>query len=299
MNINYYDALGIDKTASLKELRAAYRRLARKYHPDVNPQDDSSELKFKEINEAYQVLSDPDSRRKYDQFGENWKYADYLQKGKSAKSSYTWFNNLRSNRSKNNFRSMDFDDQILRRVFGESLNRDPDSRKQDIEMDVNITLEEAYQGVTKSLKIPASLRGKSIVDHLELKIPSGIGSEEKITYVNKSKYGSQRFIFKILIDQHKIFSLVGRNLKNEIPMSLSTAILGGEVIVPTITGKEIILTVPPLTQNGQIFKLKGKGMPYKSKPSEYGDQMIYVHVVLPQSMTNEQVQLFKQLGELT
>ena len=167
-----------------------------------------------------------------------------------------------------------------------------------VEIEVMITLEQAFYGVTKYVNIPLSQSQNVQTKRFELKIPPGISSGEKITYVDKAKYDLQKFICKIVIEPHKIFQLAGRNLKNRVFMSLSQAILGGELVVPTITGKEVILSIPQFTQNGQIFKLKGKGMPYKSNPFEFGDQMISTQVVLPQDMTHDQLQLFKQLGEL-
>lgn len=298
MENNYYNVLGIDKNASSKELRTAYRRLARQYHPDVNPGDATAESRFKEINEAYQVLSDSDSRKKYDQFGQNWKHAEYFKRGRSSKSSFTWFNDARSSRAQSNFREYDPMGSIFSRAFGENHSPRSSATRPPKELGISITLEEAYSGVTKFIDIPPSF-SNSAMDNFELKIPPGVSSGDKISLAKEPGVAPVDIVCKIQIKPHRFFTRVGKNLKIETEMNLFLAILGGEINVPIITGKEIVLKIPPQTQNGQIFKLKGKGMPSrKSDDTEFGDQMVTVRVVLPQNITDEQMGLFKKLNEL-
>ena len=298
MQENFYDTLGIGKDASAKELRAAYRRLARQYHPDVNPKNTSeAESKFKEINEAYQVLSDPASRHKYDQFGDNWRQAEYITRARSSKSPFTWFNDARTTRNQSNINSFDSIDSIFSQAFNAGYSRGPASSRSVKEIDISVTLEEAYNGTTKLVETPPFSNISS--NRYELKIPPGIKPGEKIKLAIGSQKNQQFLNCKIQIKAHRFFTRVGNNLKIQTEMTLLQAVLGGEIFVPVISGKKIALRIPPETPNGQVFKLKGKGMPIKSKPSEFGDQMVSVQVVLPQNITDEQRQLFEQLDQLS
>lgn len=314
---DYYAILGVSRNATENEIKQAYRRLARKYHPDVNPGDKGAEAKFKEINEAYEVLSDPEKRRKYDRFGEQWQYADqFAQAGRGVRwdfdrgGSYTTF---------------DFAD--LGDIFG-SIFRDFTSARgsirrsakpRSVEYPVEVTLEEAYHGTKRILELQMEEpcmtcsgsgrtgRGTCITcggsgmvlnsRRLEVKIPPGVkeGSKVRIAGQGSQGYDVSRgdlyLVVKVL--PHKLFERKGDDLYVEVPVPLVTAVLGGEIQVPTLKGK-VMLKVPPETQNGKLFRLAGQGMPHLNN-SSHGDLFARVKVVLPTKLAPQERQLFEQL----
>ncbi len=297
---DYYSILGVKRDASERELKQAYRRLARKYHPDINPGDSSAEAKFKEINEAYEVLSDPENRRKYDQFGDRWQHADQFARAGRQQAPFGDF-------SPGGGTSFHFTGDNLGSLFGDlfagfgthpgqpRFTEDIRSRKKalDIEYPVEVTLEEAYHGASRLLSFEDGRR-------LEVKIPPGVKDGSRVRISGKGRQGrggARGNLYLVLsVKPHPLFQRSGDDLHVEVKVPLVVAMLGGEVQVPSPKGK-LALKVPPETQNGRVFRLAGRGMPHLGNSSR-GDLLAKVNVTLPTSLSAKEKELFKQLGEL-
>jgi curved DNA-binding protein len=279
-NRDYYEVLGIDRKATDKEVRAAYRRLARAHHPDVNPGDASAEERFKELNEAYQVLSDAESRKAYDRYGAGWRNAAHYERAgaNAGQSPFTWFQGARTNRrgGKGGFGS-------LGDLFGDLFTgqRAP----QQAEVAVTISLEEAATGATRLV----SVEGR----RLEVKIPPGVdtGSRVRIAAPN-----APELHLVVTVSPHPRFERRGDDLAVSVDVPLTTAVLGGEAEVPLLSGKRLALKVPAGTQNGRTFRLRGKGMPQRAVTGN-GDLLASMRVVLPEHLTDEQRALFERLRQ--
>ncbi len=320
---DYYQILGVSRNASEKEIKQAYRRLARKHHPDLNPGDKSAEAKFKEINAAYEVLSNPEKRKKYDQFGEQWEHAEQFAKSKGQERVRWDFG-----RGGTTFEYGDLSDfgGILSSLFGDSGKgsrmRGP-RRGQDIESTIEVSLEEAYHGSTRVVQLQIEepctacggtgrvgnricticngAGGKVIPKRLEVKIPAGVRDGSRIRIAGEGvpgraggKKGDLYLVAKVL--PHKLFERKGDDLYTEVSVPLATAMLGGEVRLPTLNGN-LSLKIPPETQNGRVFRMAGKGMPQLGN-SKYGNMFAKVKVVLPTDLTEEEKKLFERLRSL-
>ena len=321
---DYYQILGVSKNASEKEIKQAYRRLARKYHPDLNPGDKSAEAKFKEINAAYEVLSDPEKRKKYDQFGDQWEYAEQFAKS-GGRERVRWD----FGRGGKTFEYGDLSGfgDILSSLFGDSgidsrMGRGS-RRGQDIESTIEVRLEEAYHGSTRVIQLQTGelctacggtgrvgnrvcticngAGEKVIPKRLELKIPAGVRNGSRIRIAregNPGRAGGNKgdlyLVVKVL--PHKLFERKGDDLYTEVSVPLATAILGGEVGLPTLNGN-LSLKIPPETQNGRVFRMAGKGMPVLSNVN-YGNMFAKVKVILPTNLTEEETKLFERLRSL-
>jgi DnaJ-class molecular chaperone len=325
---DYYNILGVSRTAADKDIKAAYRRLARQYHPDVNPGNKDAEEKFKEINEAYEVLSDPEKRKKYDQYGDNWQYAD--QMAEAAKRYGGAWSFTSQPGAEQAFR---FEEGDLESIFGDILGgrmggfgrRTPRPRRgQDLEYQAEVTLEEAFSGTTRSISVkteipcsackgtgriqglPCSLcRGAgSVTDvkRLEVKIPAGVDNGSRIRIAGKGEPGTAGgpagdLYLVISVRPHPVFERKGNDLYLDLPVPLTTAVLGGEVQVPTLKGTKLALKVPPETQNERVFRLAGQGMPQLGS-NVRGDLLVKVKVNLPVNLSEEEKNLFARLREL-
>ena len=289
---DYYKILGVNRNASEREIKQAYRRLARQYHPDVNPGDKSAEEKFKQINEAYEVLSDKENRQKYDQYGDQWQYADQFARAGRQQAPFWGFSPGGATRvrfSQGDFGSL-FDD--LLRGFGSGRPAQP-RRGRNIEVPVEVTLEEAFSGATRRLSLEGGKR-------LEVKIPPGVKDGSRVRLAGKGGEGSggvKGDLYLVTsVKPHKLFERRGDDLYIGVSVPLVVAMLGGEVQVPTLKGK-LALKIPPETQNGRSFRLKGQGMPHLGN-STRGDLVAKVNVVLPTNLTPQEKELFEQLGQL-
>lgn len=302
---NYYDILGVSRTATDKEIRSAYRKLARQYHPDVNPGDETAEAKFKEINEAYHVLSDPESRKKYDRFGENWRHADQFQRAGAGQgeSPYRWYTRTRGSGGRRESAGADFGmfGDLLGDLFGggrRSRVTVDDFPPQQVEVPVTVTLEEAYNGATRTIQTPDDPLSGSPGRTLEVNIPKGVQSGSRVHIGVPDKNGVPLDIYlRVTVAPHETFERKGDDLHTTVSVPVWDAALGGEVEVPAITGRRVALKVPPETQNGRVFRLKGKGMP-RSGGSGHGDMLVTLKVVLPTKLTDEERRLFEQLRDL-
>jgi molecular chaperone DnaJ len=326
---DYYSLLGVSRLATDKDIKAAYRRLARQYHPDVNPGNKSAEDRFKQINEAYEVLSDPDKRKKYDQYGEGWQDADRFADAARPQGGGSW--NFTQQPGGQNFR---FEEGDLESIFGDILGgrtgggfrqQTTRTRKgQDIEHPLEITLEEAYNGTTRNISIKSEVpcsacrgtgriqnlacsvcRGAGVVPQikrLEVKIPAGVNNGSRIRVAGKGEPGpagspAGDLYLVMSVQPHALFKRKEDDLYVDVTVSLTSAILGGEVQVPTLRGTKLALRIPPETQNERIFRLTGQGMPHLGDSSR-GDLLVTIKVNLPIGLSAEERALFNKLREL-
>lgn len=334
---DYYKILGIAKSASADEIKKAFRKLARKYHPDVNPGDKKSEDKFKEINEAYEVLSDPEKRVKYDTLGPNWQE----QFGPSAGSGTRW----RGSSGGGGFRSSPFTAEspfgfsdFFETLFGNATagapnaaNANANARAREdfrrragdnIEQPVEITLKEAYEGNTRTFnsqysevcpicrgtgemagKVCANCGGQGQLarsKRIQVKIPAGVDNGSKIRVGGEGQPGigggpRGDLYLVISVKPDPLYERKGDDLYVDCEIDLVTAMLGGEAPVQLLDGRKIMLTIPPETQNGRVFRLAGKGMP-RLKGEGSGNLLVRVKVILPLNLTSEERALFEQLA---
>jgi len=320
---DFYDVLGVSRSASDKEVKQAFRRLARKYHPDVNPGDTSAEARFKEINRAYEVLSDADKRKKYDRYGERWEQAEAFDQARRAGGAGGAFT-----------QTFDLGDLFGRGrggpfegVFEAFTGRRGPMRGQNVEYAAEVTLEEAFQGTTRLLDLQseaacATCGGSGQIagavchvcggtgavvrpKRVEVKIPAGVqdGSRVRIAGEGHPGFGGGPrgdLYVVVRVRPHSRFERRGADLITEAGVALEDAVLGGEVEVRTLSGKRVALKLPPLTQNGRVFRLAGLGMPRldeKRKNKARGDLLVRVRVLLPESLSARERELFERLRE--
>ncbi len=295
---DYYHVLGVPKNASDKDIKQAYRRLARKHHPDVNPNNKGAQEKFKEINEAYEVLSDADKRKKYDTLGANWQqYEQYQRAGGQGPFQYGQYRTVTPEEFENIFGGdlggfSDFFRTFFGGDFGGARSQSRARRGQDIEQPVEISLEEAYRGATRLIQKDGR--------RIEIKIPPGVKDGSKVRYAGEGMPGSAGagdLYLRIQVADDPAFERRGDDLHSEVPVDLYTAMLGGEVQVATLKGK-VVLKIPPETQPGKTFRLGGQGMPKLDNPKSFGDLYARVRVVLPENLTAAERELFEKLAKL-
>ena len=283
---SYYDVLGVAKDATDKDIRQAFRRLARKYHPDLNPDDEEAEAKFKEINEANEVLSDDESRKKYDQYGDDWKRADEFEShyaGRGSGRTHTWSTDE------------DFDpdpfggfEDLLRR--SRRSRNETTSRPQRLELDIEVTLEEAYLGSKRTVTITQGGRERRI----EVNIPPGVDTG---SVVKLRPAANQDLRLKMIVEPHPHFQRLGNDLYFDVPVPLDDAALGADVEIATINGKGQ-LKIPAGSRNGQRIRLKDKGMPKLGSPDRKGDLFVVVRPVMPEPIGDEERKVFERLRAL-
>jgi curved DNA-binding protein len=321
---DYYQTLGVSKTASDKEIKQAYRKLARKHHPDVNPGDKSAEARFKEINEAYEVLGDPDKRKKYDELGANWRMYEQAQQqgagfgGGTPFAGGAWninmggpggYRTMTEEEMHELFGNEDPFSDFFRTFFGGGGPREgagrarqgraPRTQKgRDIEHEVELTLEEAYHGATRRISIKQGGHARSV----DVRIPVGVKDGSRVRAAGEGESGSNGgaagdLYLRVRIRPHPVFERKGTDLHTTVAVPVTTAVLGGEAQVPTITGT-VRLKIPETTQSGQVFRLKGHGMPAVGKPDDRGDLYATVDVQLPRLLTKEQRALYEGLAKL-
>jgi molecular chaperone DnaJ len=319
VNKDYYAILGISRGASEKEIKQAYRKLARQYHPDVNPGDKSAEAKFKEINEAYEVLADPKKRQKYDQYGEQWQFAEQFSRARRPQTQFWEF----SQAGGPGLRFEEDLGSLFGDLFGMGRRQARPRRGRDIEHPITVTLEEAYYGTKRTIALQtaqpcSSCQGSGLmqnmpcpvchgsglapsVKRLEVKIPAGVKDRSRVRVAGKGEpgYGGGSggdLYLVVSVKKHPRFQRKGDDLYVEVGVPLTVVVLGGEVTVPTIKGK-LALKIPAETQNGRSFRLTGQGMPHLGNAT-YGDLLAKVNVVLSTKLSEEEKKLFEQLSRL-
>jgi curved DNA-binding protein len=306
---DYYKILGVDRKASEDEIKRAYRKLALKYHPDRNPGNRKAEDQFKEINEAYQVLSDSQKRSRYDRLGES--YSTWQQRGAPG-GGFNWEDWYVGQQNGTGQVNMAWDDilggnfsEFFRSIFGgqpasagsrrrtttQYANRSA-QQSQPVEQPVTISLQEAYTGINRYFDIQGSRK--------EVKIPAGARTGTKVRLKNVIPAGdngtARDVILVITVTPDSRFERQDDDLTSDIGIDLYTAVLGGEVTVPTLSGN-VVLTIPPGTQSGQSFRLSGKGMPHLNHPAERGDLFARVKVHIPRNLSDRERQLFQELSK--
>ncbi|HWZ22569.1 MAG TPA: J domain-containing protein [Cytophagaceae bacterium] len=286
--IDYYKTLEISKTASDADIKAAYRKLARKNHPDLNPNDTKANKKFQEINEANEVLSDPEKRKKYDEYGKDWKHADEIKKSKQQQQTY--------NGGGGGF-SDDFSD-FFSSMYGEgtgSRSKRAKFRGQDLNAELHFELKDVYRSQQQTLTV----NGKNI----RITIPAGVENGQIIKIPGQGSAGGNGgpngdLYITFSITNHPVFKREGSNLYITVDLNLYTAILGGDLLVDSFDGGKVKLKVAPETQSGAKVKLKGKGFPVYKKENEFGDLYISYLIKLPTNLSEKEKELFTELSKL-
>jgi curved DNA-binding protein len=302
---DYYNILGVNRSASEDEIKRAYRKLALKYHPDRNPGDKQAEEKFKEINEAYQVLSDPQKRSRYDQLGES--YSRWQQRG--APDGFNWQEWTHQAPGGVRVDVGDMDDifggeglggfsDFFRQIFGDMGGRAPGQRTartrqqpRSYEQPVTISLLEAYQGTTRLIEVDGR--------RLEVTIPPGARKDTRVRVAEAVSTGAGQpkadLYLVVNVSPDSRFERKGDDLYTDVTIDMKTAVLGGEVNVLTLTGN-LMLTIPAGTQPGQTFRLSGKGMPKLRRSETRGDLYVRVNVRIPRNLDSEQRELFENFA---
>ncbi|CDF78998.1 DnaJ-class molecular chaperone CbpA [Formosa agariphila KMM 3901] len=297
--IDYYKILGIDKNATEADIKKAYRKLARKYHPDLNPNDTEAEKKFKNINEANEVLSNPENRKKYDKHGEQWKHADDIERAQKAQGSRQQQNYQDFSGQGGHFEE-DYSDFFESMFGGQRTSGSRQSRThtqfkgQDFNAELQLNLTDVYTTESQILTV----NGKKI----RLTIPAGIENEQVIKIPGKGAPGvnggpNGDLYIKFNIVNNTKFKRYSNNLHADVDLDLYTALLGGDIMVDTFSGK-VKLKVAPETENETKVKLKGKGFPVYKKDGEYGDFIITYHIKTPKNLTEKEKALFLELKKL-
>ena len=298
--IDYYKILEVGKNATEAEIKKAYRKLARKYHPDLNPNDKEAEKKFKEINEANEVLSHTENRKKYDDYGENWQHAEEFEKSKQQRQ-------YQGNGNQGGFGGSggggfsgggDFSDffesMFGGRTSGGGGRRSAQYKGQDFNAELHLELKDVYTTHKRTLTI----NGKNI----RITIPAGVENGQQIKISGMGAEGSGGgpkgdLYITFTIENHTKFKLDKHNLYATVDLDLYTAILGGEITADTFDGK-VKLTVKPGTKNGTKVKLKGKGFPVYKKEGEFGDLYLTYQIQIPTNLSEKEKELFTELAKL-
>ena len=307
---DYYRILGVSKDASIEDIRKAYRKLARKYHPDVNPNNKEAEERFKEINEAHEVLTDAEKRSKYDQLGANWQRYQQMGGEPGGFDWSQWFAGQQQGGGERVYTEyVDLNDLFgtggfsgfYQSIFGggaragaRQQQRSFAAEGRDVEQPVRISLEEAYHGTTRILQT-----GRR---RLEVKIPPGVqtGSRVRVAGEGEKGFGGGQpgdVYLVITVSDHPTYTRDGADLRMTHPVDLYTLILGGETTVPTLRGR-VSLRIPPETKAGRVFRLRGQGMPLLRNPSQHGDLYVEVQPLIPEHLSDRERELFRQLAAL-
>jgi DnaJ-class molecular chaperone len=327
---DYYSTLGVTKASTEKEIKGAFRKLARKFHPDVNPGDKTSESKFKEINEAYEVLGDPAKRKKYDELGANWRAYEQAeaQGGANPFAGWNTSGGAGGGARGGGFRTMSQEE--MEAMFGDSNpfsdffttffggggqaegfggagaagtrgargGRARHRAGRDVEHELELTLEDAYHGATRRLALKHDGHARTV----DVRIPAGVGDGSRVRVSGEGEHGvggaaAGDLYLRVRLAPHPVFERKGRDLYVKVPLPVSTAVVGGEADVQTMAGKPARLRIPPLTQNGQVFRLKGYGMPAVGKADEKGDLYARIDVQLPVQLSTEEREHWEALAK--
>ena len=299
--IDYYKVLGLEKTASQDDIKKAYRKLARKYHPDLNPNDKEANRKFQEINEAHEALSDPEKRKKYDEYGENWRQADQFEEARRNQGAGYAGGNPFSGAGTGGFSEADFGggdfSDFFESLFGNaggrnSGRRSPKYKGQDFQAELQITLQEAYTTHKRTITV----NGKN----LRITIPAGIANGQVIKLKGQGSPGANGgpagdLFITFNITEDPVFKRLNDDLYVTKDIDLYTAVLGGETTVDTLSGK-VKLKIAAGTQNGTKVRLKGKGFPVYKKDGEFGNLFVTYNIKIPTNLNPAQKALFEQLA---
>jgi curved DNA-binding protein len=320
---DYYEVLGVAKTATEDEIKQAYRKLARKYHPDVNPADKSAEEKFKEINEAYEVLSDADKRKRYDQLGQNWKAGQDFRPPPEWEGAHVEYGDLGDlfggGRGQSGF--SDFFESLFGGRRGARGGAGFAMRGQDIEAEMALTLEEAHRGVKRSITLQTietcpdckgsgvkagktcpTCRGAGVIPRpksLEVTIPAGVRDGSVIRLAGQGEPGTNGastgdLLLHVRIRPHRLFAIAGEDdVQIELPVAPWEAALGAKVMAPTLDGP-VEMKIPAGTQGGQRLRLRGQGL--NRRGGGRGDEYVKIKIVIPPTLTPQEKEFFEKLA---
>jgi curved DNA-binding protein len=328
---DYYKTLGVTKSSTDKEIKQAYRKLARKHHPDVNPGDKAAETRFKEINEAYEVLGDPEKRKKYDELGSNWRAYEQAQaRGEAGPFAGQWsggFGGGGGAGAQGGYRTMTQEE--MEELFGDSnpfsdffttffggggggggggpfagqadraRGRARQRQGRDVEHEMELSLEEAYRGSSRRLTTTHDGQARTV----DVRIPAGVTDGSRVRVSGEGERGtggakSGDLYLRVKLPPHPVFERKGRDLYVKVPVPVTIAVLGGEARVPTLTEKSPRLKIPPMTPNGQVFRLKEYGMPAVNKPDDKGDLYARVELQLPTQLSAAEREHWEALAKL-
>jgi DnaJ-class molecular chaperone len=322
---DYYTTLGVSKTATDKEIKQAFRKLARKYHPDVNPGDKAAEAKFKEVNEANEVLSDPEKRKKYDELGANWRAYENVPPGAHAHGGSPFGGQWSAGGAGGGFRTMSEEEvaemfggdggdspfsDFFKTFFGgmggaeESTGARggrarPRARKgQDVEHPFELDLEDAIRGSVQRLQLRHDGHARTV----EVRIPAGVTDGSRVRVAGEGGRGtgsapSGDLYLRVQLKPHPVFDVKGRDVYTRARVAVPVAVLGGEIDVTTPESKTLRLKLPPGTQSGQRFRLRGHGLPNVGKPDDRGDLYANVEVDIPKSLSDEERKHYEALRQ--
>ena len=292
--IDYYKVLGLDKNATQEDIKKAYRKLARKHHPDLNPNDKEAHKKFQQINEANEVLSDPEKRKKYDQYGKDWQHAEQFEQARESQQRSQHFG---GEGFSGHFDEGDFSD-FFTSMFGDAggfRQHHTKFRGEDYQAELQLNLTDVYKTHQQVLKVNDK--------NIRITIPAGVEDRQKIKIkgfggpgINGGPAGDLYITFHIINNTE--FKRQGNDLYRTVDLDLYTAVLGGEMTIDTLDGK-IKLNVKPETQNETKVRLKGKGSPVYKKDGEFGDLIVTFKIKIPVNLTEKQKELFEQLSKLS
>jgi len=310
---DYYGVLGVPKTASDDEIKRAYRKLARQHHPDLNPGDKTAEARFKDINEANEVLGDPAKRRKYDELGANWRQYEHQAApgppgGFGAGAGQGGFRTMNPEEMEHLFGGQSAFSDFFSTFFGGTAEpasagrrgRAPRQRRgQDIEAEADLTLEEAFTGTTRRVVLPRHGKEHAV----DVRVPAGIKDGARVRAVGEGGRGAKDgqagdLYVSVRVRPHPRFERRGQDLHARVRVPVTTLVLGGEVAVEALSGSTLRLRVPELTQAGRMFRLRGHGMPVVGKPDERGDLYVAVDVVTPSHLSPEERSHYEALQAL-
>ena len=308
---DYYAVLGVPKTATDDDIKRAYRRLARQHHPDLNPGDKAAEARFKDLNEANEVLGDPDKRRKYDDLGANWRQYEQQAStghGPGFTAGPSGFRTVSPEEMDRLFGGQAPFSDFFATFFGQTEPASSGARRArstrprrgpDIEALVEVTLEEAFAGTTR--RVMVSQGGK---DHpVEVRIPAGIKDGSRIRAAGEGGAAGQGgtpgdLYLSVTVLPHPRFERRGQDLHTRVPVPVTTAVLGGEISVPSVSGSTLKLRIPEMTAAGRVFRLRGHGMPGVGQPDDRGDLYATAEVQIPSSISAEQRRHYEALRDL-
>jgi curved DNA-binding protein len=289
--VDYYKILELDKSATTDQVKKAYRKLARKYHPDLNPDNKEANKMFQQINEAHEVLSDPEKRKKYDQYGKDWQHAEQFEQQRSRQQ----YSGGGGQRFEGDFGDSDFS-SFFESMFGqqEGHSRNRRFKGQDYHAELQLSLEDVAQTHPRTLNV----NGKNV----RITIPGGVENGQKIKLkgygapgVNGGQAGD--LIITFSISDHPRFKRSGNDLHTTADLDLYTAVLGGEKTIDTLDGK-IKLKIAPETQNGTKTRIRGKGLPVYKSEGQTGDLYVMFNIIIPTNLTDKERELFTQLAKL-
>jgi curved DNA-binding protein len=291
--VDYYKTLGINKTATPQEIKSAYRKLARKYHPDLNPNNKDAKLNFQQINEANEVLSDPVKRNKYDEYGKDWQHADEFEKAKQYQGQSSGSRGSRFTGAQSEGDFSDFFESLFGGSAGAGRSRQVKYRGEDYNAEIHLDLIDAF----KTHKQTLTVNGAKI----RITIPAGMENGQTIKIpghggpgINGGPNGDLYITFSIA--NHPKIKRLGDNLYTTVDLDLYTAVLGGEIKIDTLNG-QVKVKVPPETQNGSKVKLKGKGFPVYKNEGQFGDFYVTWNIKIPTNLTVKQKELFAELSK--